>query len=201
MVAGRASYWSCVDGESEMIAHLQSVFLTSGDLDVDPNLCYSNGCFSLSSYSPLSLVDDESCGAGASVDVALSVALDHQFDTLASANGVKLGNKRKVQTCEQMNHGEEAHAVPSATRPRKKSGKDSQCCYAKKRRQRINERLRLLQEIIPNGTKVDISTVLEEAVEYVKFLHLQIKLLRSDEMWMHAPLAYHDINIGVHLSP
>jgi len=48
--------------------------------------------------------------------------------------------------------------------------------YLQKRRERINERLRTLQNLVPNGTKVDISTMLEEAVHYVKFLQLQIKV-------------------------
>ncbi|XP_060193960.1 transcription factor bHLH84-like [Lycium barbarum] len=73
---------------------------------------------------------------------------------------------------------------------------DPQSLYARKRRERINERLRILQNLVPNGTKVDISTMLEEAVTYVKFLQLQIKLLSSDELWMYAPLAYHGMDIG-----
>ncbi|KAL0558079.1 hypothetical protein IC582_006643 [Cucumis melo] len=74
---------------------------------------------------------------------------------------------------------------------------------SQKRRERINERLRILQKLVPNGTKVDISTMLEEAVHYVKFLQLQIKLLSSDEMWMFAPLAYNGMDIGLqhNLSP
>ncbi|KAK6136939.1 hypothetical protein DH2020_029317 [Rehmannia glutinosa] len=68
-----------------------------------------------------------------------------------------------------------------------------------KRRERINERLRILQSLVPNGTKVDISTMLEEAVQYVKFLQLQIKLLSSDDMWMYAPLAYNGMDIGLDL--
>ncbi|CAL4978504.1 unnamed protein product [Urochloa decumbens] len=66
--------------------------------------------------------------------------------------------------------------------------------------ERINERLRILQNLVPNGTKVDISTMLEEAVQYVKFLQLQIKLLSYDEMWMYAPIAYNGMNIGVDLN-
>ncbi|KAJ1422783.1 Myc-type, basic helix-loop-helix [Sesbania bispinosa] len=54
---------------------------------------------------------------------------------------------------------------------------DPQSVYAKKRRERINERLRILQNLVPNGTKVDICTMLEEAVQYVKFLQLQIKVI------------------------
>ncbi|KAH0854617.1 hypothetical protein HID58_057847 [Brassica napus] len=40
----------------------------------------------------------------------------------------------------------------------------------------LDERLKTLQNLVPNGTKVDISTMLEEAVHYVKFLQLQIKV-------------------------
>ncbi|WCJ17945.1 basic helix-loop-helix (bHLH) DNA-binding superfamily protein [Euphorbia peplus] len=75
---------------------------------------------------------------------------------------------------------------------------DPQSLYARKRRERINERLRVLQTLVPNGTKVDISTMLEEAVHYVKFLQLQIKLLSSDDMWMYAPIAY-GMDIGLDL--
>ncbi|GMI91092.1 hypothetical protein HRI_002778500 [Hibiscus trionum] len=77
------------------------------------------------------------------------------------------------------------------------SATDPQSLYARKRRERINERLRILQNLVPNGTKVDISTMLEEAVQYVKFLQLQIKLLSSDELWMYAPIAYNGIGIGL----
>ncbi|KMZ59155.1 Transcription factor bHLH85 [Zostera marina] len=76
---------------------------------------------------------------------------------------------------------------------------DPQSIYAKKRRERINERLKILQNLVPNGTKVDISTMLEEAVEYVKFLKLQIKVLSSDDMWMYAPIAYNGMDSGLDL--
>ncbi|PIA33217.1 hypothetical protein AQUCO_04200163v1 [Aquilegia coerulea] len=79
------------------------------------------------------------------------------------------------------------------------SATDPQSLYARKRRERINERLKILQNLVPNGTKVDISTMLEEAVEYVKFLQLQIKLLSSDEHWMYSPIAYNGMNIGLNL--
>ncbi|OIW12859.1 hypothetical protein TanjilG_24792 [Lupinus angustifolius] len=48
--------------------------------------------------------------------------------------------------------------------------------------------------------RVDISTMLEEAVVYVKFLQLQIKLLSSDDLWMYAPIAYNGMNIGLDLN-
>ncbi|XP_020104186.1 transcription factor bHLH139-like [Ananas comosus] len=90
----------------------------------------------------------------------------------------------------------ETTSVTGKTRAGRGSATDPQSLYARKRRERINERLRILQNLVPNGTKVDISTMLEEAVQYVKFLQLQIKLLSSDELWMYAPLAYNGICIS-----
>ncbi|XP_064988495.1 transcription factor RSL2-like isoform X3 [Musa acuminata AAA Group] len=86
------------------------------------------------------------------------------------------------------------------TRAGRGSATDPQSLYARKRRERINERLRILQTLVPNGTKVDISTMLEEAVQYVKFLQLQIKLLSSDDLWMYAPIAYNGMNLGIDLN-
>ncbi|GMH03101.1 hypothetical protein Nepgr_004940 [Nepenthes gracilis] len=85
------------------------------------------------------------------------------------------------------------------TRANRGSATDPQSLYARKRRERINKRLRILQNLVPNGTKVDISTMLEEAVQYVKFLQLQIKLLSSDDLWMYAPIAYNGMDIGLDL--
>ncbi|XP_022149290.1 transcription factor bHLH84-like [Momordica charantia] len=90
-------------------------------------------------------------------------------------------------------------SLTSNGKPRASRGSatDPQSLYARKRRERINERLRILQSLVPNGTKVDISTMLEEAVQYVKFLQLQIKLLSSDDLWMYAPIAYNGMDIGL----
>ncbi|CAL4936120.1 unnamed protein product [Urochloa decumbens] len=84
-------------------------------------------------------------------------------------------------------------------RAAKGSATDPQSLYARRRRERINERLKILQKLVPNGTKVDISTMLEEAVHYVRFLQQQIKMLSSDEMWMYAPIAYNGMSLGIDL--
>ncbi|CAD6267214.1 unnamed protein product [Miscanthus lutarioriparius] len=101
---------------------------------------------------------------------------------------------------------ESADADADACRPKGKgrAGRgattEPQSIYARKRRERINERLKILQNLVPNGTKVDISTMLEEAVHYVKFLQLQIRLLSSDDTWMYAPIAYNGMNIGIDIN-
>ncbi|KAK4803343.1 hypothetical protein SAY86_001546 [Trapa natans] len=48
----------------------------------------------------------------------------------------------------------------------------------RRRRDRINEKIRTLQELIPNSSKVDKASVLEGAVEYAKKLKHQIQMLR-----------------------
>ncbi|CAJ1865885.1 unnamed protein product [Sphenostylis stenocarpa] len=69
--------------------------------------------------------------------------------------------------------------------PKHKSSpsKDPQSVAAKNRRERISERLKILQELVPNGSKVDMVTMLEKAISYVKFLQLQVKVLATDEFW------------------
>ncbi|XP_074569287.1 uncharacterized protein LOC141825925 [Curcuma longa] len=99
---------------------------------------------------------------------------------------------------------DDSNEQKGATNGKKRAGRgaatDPQSLYARKRRERINERLKTLQNLVPNGTKVDISTMLEEAVQYVKFLQLQIKLLSSDDLWMYAPIAYNGMNLGIDLN-
>ncbi|KAK6159212.1 hypothetical protein DH2020_006526 [Rehmannia glutinosa] len=102
-------------------------------------------------------------------------------------------------TSSSCSKGSGALNINGKSRAGRGSATDPQSLYARKRRERINERLRILQSLVPNGTKVDISTMLEEAVQYVKFLQLQIKLLSSDDMWMYAPLAYNGMDIGLDL--
>ncbi|KAK8541733.1 hypothetical protein V6N13_137673 [Hibiscus sabdariffa] len=77
------------------------------------------------------------------------------------------------------------HCSNEAKKAKTKSGpsKDPQSIAAKNRRERISERLKILQELVPNGSKVDLVTMLEKAISYVKFLQLQVKVLATDEFW------------------
>ncbi|CAN6216957.1 unnamed protein product [Urochloa humidicola] len=75
----------------------------------------------------------------------------------------------------------------SATKPNKAATatapKDPQNLAAKNRRERISERLRVLQELVPNGSKVDTVTMLDKAITYVRFMQLQLKVLEADAFW------------------
>ncbi|ESQ47285.1 hypothetical protein EUTSA_v10028239mg [Eutrema salsugineum] len=99
------------------------------------------------------------------------------------ANPKSAGNKRpctgeNTQPSKKPSNGMNGKAKKATTSP-----KDPQSLAAKNRRERISERLKVLQELVPNGTKVDLVTMLEKAIGYVKFLQLQVKVLAADEFW------------------
>ncbi|KAL5165147.1 Transcription factor PHYTOCHROME INTERACTING FACTOR-LIKE 13 [Glycine soja] len=53
-----------------------------------------------------------------------------------------------------------------------------------RRRDRINEKMKALQQLIPHSSKTDKASMLEEAIEYLKSLQLQLQL-----MWMGSGMA------------
>ncbi|XVF42189.1 hypothetical protein PTKIN_Ptkin01aG0340000 [Pterospermum kingtungense] len=75
---------------------------------------------------------------------------------------------------------------PPAIRPRVRARRgqatDPHSIAERLRRERIAERMKALQELVPSCNKTDRAAMLDEIVDYVKFLRLQVKVLSMSRL-------------------
>ncbi|GMG99815.1 hypothetical protein Nepgr_001655 [Nepenthes gracilis] len=68
-------------------------------------------------------------------------------------------------------------AAPARTGAKRSRAAEVHNLSERRRRDRINEKMRALQELIPNSNKADKASMLDEAIEYLKTLQLQVQIL------------------------
>ncbi|KAG7013795.1 Transcription factor UNE10 [Cucurbita argyrosperma subsp. argyrosperma] len=59
----------------------------------------------------------------------------------------------------------------------------------RKRRDKINQRMKTLQKLVPNSNKTDKASMLDEVIEYLKQLQAQIQMMSRINMPMMLPMA------------
>lgn len=73
-------------------------------------------------------------------------------------------------------------AARPRVRARRGQATDPHSIAERLRRERITERIKALQELMPNCNKTDRAVMLDEVVDYVKFLRLQVKVLSMSRL-------------------
>ncbi|KAJ6399248.1 hypothetical protein OIU77_019905 [Salix suchowensis] len=113
--------------------------------------------------------------------------------TCKQSAGPSSSQKRKtIDTGDSEYQSEDAELDSMAgNNPAKRSGSTRRSRAAevhnlseRRRRDRINEKMRALQELIPHCYKTDKASMLDEAIEYLKSLQLQLQV-----MWMGSGMA------------
>ncbi|KAH9572880.1 hypothetical protein CY35_02G174800 [Sphagnum magellanicum] len=72
--------------------------------------------------------------------------------------------------------------VRPRVRARRGQATDPHSIAERLRRERIAERMKALQELVPNSNKTDKASMLDEIIDYVKFLQLQVKILSMSRL-------------------
>ncbi|KAF0902620.1 hypothetical protein E2562_018110 [Oryza meyeriana var. granulata] len=75
-----------------------------------------------------------------------------------------------------------------APRPRRRNARVSsepQSVAARLRRERVSQRMRALQRLVPGGARLDTASMLEEAIRYVKFLKGHVQSLERTAAALH----------------
>ncbi|KAI4302805.1 hypothetical protein MLD38_038508 [Melastoma candidum] len=68
----------------------------------------------------------------------------------------------------------------------------------RKRRDKINQRMKTLQKLVPNSSKTDKASVLDEVIDYLKHLQAQVQLMsRTSMMPMILPLALQQLQLSM----
>uniref|UniRef100_A0A5B7CD21 Putative transcription factor SPATULA isoform X1 n=1 Tax=Davidia involucrata TaxID=16924 RepID=A0A5B7CD21_DAVIN len=103
-------------------------------------------------------------------DAITSSTKEKKFAAENSVNDFSLDRERGPASEEQMN--------PVLPRSSKRCrAAEVHNLSEKRRRSRINEKMKALQNLIPNSNKTDKASMLDEAIEYLKQLQLQVQML------------------------
>ncbi|XP_010914797.1 transcription factor PHYTOCHROME INTERACTING FACTOR-LIKE 15 isoform X2 [Elaeis guineensis] len=118
----------------------------------------------------------------------------------AASNDAQKGEKRRShegeesgyqsEDFEDMSVGLRKPATGRGTSAKRSRAAEVHNLSERRRRDRINEKMRALQELIPNCNKTDKASMLDEAIEYLKTLQMQVQIMSMNSGLCMPPLLH-----------
>ncbi|ESQ42592.1 hypothetical protein EUTSA_v10014212mg [Eutrema salsugineum] len=115
--------------------------------------------------------------------LTVDASFPDQFHHPQESGGPKIGSQDGL-TAQGTVSTTSAPVVRQKPRVRARRGQatDPHSIAERLRRERIAERMKSLQELVPNTNKTDKASMLDEIIEYVRFLQLQVKVLSMSRL-------------------
>lgn len=118
------------------------------------------------------------------------------FNGFTGSLGQTPSQPQQLHHSQTENAGVSAAVSPPSTagqprqrvRARRGQATDPHSIAERLRRERIAERMKALQELVPNANRTDKASMLDEIIDYVKFLQIQVKVLSTSRLGGVAPL-------------
>ncbi|XP_025012428.1 transcription factor PIF3 isoform X1 [Ricinus communis] len=92
-------------------------------------------------------------------------------------SSLKRTNAHLKEMASPSENADEEEEIPKSTSTKKKRIPQVHSLSERKRRDKINKKMRALQALIPNSDKVDKASMLDKAIEYLKTLQLQLQMM------------------------
>ncbi|KAL9144990.1 hypothetical protein ABFS82_13G010300 [Erythranthe guttata] len=101
------------------------------------------------------------------------------------SNDTTNGHKRKSRDVEESECRSDATELESGSGNKSRTNRRTRVAEVhnlseRRRRDRINEKMKALQELIPHSNKSDKASMLDEAIEYMKSLQLQLQVIYNN---------------------
>ncbi|CAN1236472.1 Transcription factor PHYTOCHROME INTERACTING FACTOR-LIKE 15 [Linum grandiflorum] len=106
----------------------------------------------------------------------------------AGANNTSVCSLAASNNLDRLNGRHEANSNGEQGRKRKRRSAEIHSQSEKKRRAKINKKLSMLQDLIPNANRVDKASLLDDAIEYLKTLQLQLQMMAMGRGLMMHPM-------------